>query len=121
MRFSLNRIDAPAGNLTSLLCKDAILFQAIAYTVSGIVHTLAQLRPGESGRVVAVGGDDAVSVRLLELGLLPGEALQVLGVAPLGDPLSISLRGTRLAIRRSDAARVQLANGHSSAASASRS
>jgi Fe2+ transport system protein FeoA len=42
------------------------------------------------------------------MGLLPGEEVEVLGVAPLGDPMAIRVGGTRLALRRRDAARVAL-------------
>lgn len=70
--------------------------------------TLAQLHTGDRGRIIGVRGDDAVSVRLLELGLLPGVEVEVLGVAPFGDPLAVALKGTRLAIRRRDAQRIEL-------------
>ncbi len=72
------------------------------------MFSLDSLRPGERGIIAALSGDDPVTVRLLEMGLLPGEVVEVLGVAPLGDPLAILVRGGRLAIRRRDAARIQL-------------
>ena len=50
--------------------------------------------------------DDAVVQRLLEMGLLEGEEVEVIGFAPLGDPLEIRLRDYRLSLRRSEAARV---------------
>jgi ferrous iron transport protein A len=68
--------------------------------------SLDQLRRGERARVEAVRGDDAVVQRLLEMGLLEGEEVEVLGFAPLGDPLEIRLRDFRLSLRRSEAARV---------------
>ena len=43
---------------------------------------------------------------LMELGLLPGTGVEVLRVAPLGDPIQILVRGCRLSIRRADAARL---------------
>ena len=72
------------------------------------MSSLDRLRPGDRGVIAELIGDDPVTVRLLEMGLLPGEPVEVLGVAPLGDPLAIRVRGTRLALRRIDAARVQL-------------
>ncbi|MFV0443247.1 MAG: ferrous iron transport protein A [Planctomycetaceae bacterium] len=69
---------------------------------------LSLMQTGDRGRIASVAGDDPTSVRLLELGLLPGEDLEVIGVAPLGDPIAIRVRGTRLAIRRRDAVRVAL-------------
>jgi len=56
-----------------------------------------------------VVGDDAVSIRLLEMGLTPGEQVRVIGRAPLGDPLEVEIRGYRLSLRHSEAARVAVA------------
>jgi ferrous iron transport protein A len=70
--------------------------------------SLDQLRVGQRGCVEAVGGDDALMQRLLEMGLIDGEEVEVLGFAPLGDPLEIRLRDYRLSLRRAEAARVQV-------------
>jgi ferrous iron transport protein A len=68
--------------------------------------SLDHLRPGEGGRVMALEGGDALSQRLMEMGLLEGEAVEVLAVAPMGDPLEIRLGDYRLSLRRREAARV---------------
>lgn len=68
--------------------------------------TLATVAVGGQARVADVAGDDAVSLRLLEMGLTPGTAVRVVGQAPLGDPLELELRGYRLSLRRAEAARV---------------
>lgn len=70
------------------------------------MHSLDQIRPGQSARVEGVEGDDAVVQRLLEMGLFEGERVEVIGVAPLGDPMEIRLRDYRLSLRRAEAARV---------------
>lgn len=70
--------------------------------------TLASLHVGERARVLAVEGADGVSVRLLEMGLVPGVEVALLGTAPLGDPLELELRGYRLSVRRSEAERVHV-------------
>ncbi len=70
--------------------------------------SLDQLRPGQRGRVVALAGGDALVQRLLEMGLLEGEEVEVVAFAPLGDPLEVRLRDYRLSLRRSEAARVQV-------------
>jgi ferrous iron transport protein A len=70
------------------------------------MSTLDQLRPGQSARVEALQGDDGIVQRLLEMGLFEGEEVEVLGFAPLGDPMEIRLRDYRLSLRRSEAARV---------------
>jgi Fe2+ transport system protein FeoA len=68
--------------------------------------SLDQLQAGQRARVEAVRGDDALVQRLLEMGLLEGEEVEVVGFAPLGDPMDVRLRDYRLSLRRSEAARV---------------
>lgn len=70
------------------------------------MRSLDQLAVGQRASVAAVQGDDALVQRLLEMGLLEGEEVEVIGVAPLGDPLEIRLRDYRLSLRRREAARV---------------
>ena len=72
------------------------------------MKTLADLAVGSPAKVVRIAGADEVSCRLLEMGLTPGVSLLVLGVAPLGDPLELELRGYRLCVRKSEAARVEI-------------
>jgi len=68
--------------------------------------TLNQLRQGQRARVVSVAGEDGIVQRLLEMGLVDGEEIEVLGFAPLGDPMEILLRDYRLSLRRHEAAGV---------------
>ncbi len=70
--------------------------------------SLDQLRAGERARIAAIQGSDALVQRLLEMGLLEGEEVEVVGFAPLGDPLEIRLRDYRLSLRRSEAARIDV-------------
>jgi ferrous iron transport protein A len=58
--------------------------------------------------VEAVGGDRAFRRRIMEMGLVPGTPVRVIAVAPLGDPLTLELRGGRLSIRKSEAAEVRV-------------
>lgn len=58
--------------------------------------------------MLSVGGERAFRRRLLELGLVPGSEVQVLRVAPLGDPMELTVRGCFLSIRRADAKSVQV-------------
>jgi len=71
--------------------------------------SLAQVAVGQRAAVVDVPGVDAVSLRLLEMGLTPGVQVAVVATAPLGDPLEIEVRGYRLSIRRREAALVAVA------------
>jgi len=70
--------------------------------------TLNQLAKGQLARIVNIAGDDAVSTRLMEMGMIDGEQIQLIGSAPLGDPLEFSLRGYRLSLRSGEAQRVEV-------------
>jgi ferrous iron transport protein A len=70
--------------------------------------SLDQLQRGQRATVTALAGDDGIVQRLLEMGLFEGEEIEVLGFAPLGDPMEIRLRDYRLSLRRSEAARVSV-------------
>ena len=70
--------------------------------------TLDTLQEGERARIVDVVGDDAISVRLMEMGLVEGEEVELVGFAPLGDPIEFRIRGYRLSLRSTEARRVQV-------------
>ncbi len=67
---------------------------------------LSQLRPGERATICEVGGHGALRRRLLDMGVVPGAEVEVVRVAPLGDPVEYMIKGYRLSLRRSEAARV---------------
>lgn len=71
-----------------------------------MARTLVELRPGESARVKEVSGDSNATRRLMDLGLVRGTSIQVVRVAPLGDPIEVTLRGFMLSLRRAEAANV---------------
>ena len=68
--------------------------------------TLNELRIGQRARIEDVTGDDAVAIRLMEMGFTDGEEIEFLGATPLGDPLEFAVRGYRISLRRTEAARV---------------
>ena len=70
--------------------------------------TLDQLQAGQRARIDSFIGDDTVLQRLMEMGLLENEEIEVVAFAPLGDPLEIRLRDYRLSLRRTEAARVRV-------------
>ena len=70
--------------------------------------TLNDLPVGQSGRITAVGGEGALRLRLLDMGLIPRTLVKVVKIAPLGDPIEISLRGYTLTIRRDDAKEIEI-------------
>ena len=70
--------------------------------------SLNSLKEGEKARIVDILGDDAVAVRLMEMGLTEGEEIEVIGFAPMGDPIEFLIRGYRVSLRSSEAQRVQI-------------
>ena len=67
------------------------------HTKESQARTLQELSPGESGMIVSVGNQSgAVKRRLVDMGLTPGTVVKVTKIAPLGDPLEVSLRGYEL-------------------------
>ncbi len=67
-----------------------------------------ELQPGERGRILEVSGEDAITVRLMEMGLTDGEEIELIGRAPLGDPLEFAVRGYRLSLRSEEARRIAI-------------
>ena len=70
--------------------------------------TLADLEKGESRTVLSVRGEDLITRRLMEMGVIPGVAVRMVKSAPFGDPLEIKVRGYSLALRRNEAESVEL-------------
>lgn len=72
--------------------------------------TLDLFEIGESGVVVSVGGEGKVRRRLFDMGLTPGAEVFLRKIAPLGDPIEITLRGYELSLRKEEAKWVTLDN-----------
>src|SRR5262249_26957376 len=68
--------------------------------------SLDQLQIGQRASITGVEGSDALGQRLLEMGLMEGAEVEVLGFAPFGDPIEVRLRDYRLSLRKREAARV---------------
>lgn len=70
--------------------------------------TFEDLKIGQRGIISEVGGEGALRLRLLDMGLIPGTQVQLQKIAPMGDPIQISVRGYDLTIRLEDARRIVL-------------
>lgn len=64
---------------------------------------------GRDARVTAVNGTGPVTRRLMEMGVIPGVAVQVVRTAPFGDPVEVRVRGYSLAMRRNEANAIEVA------------
>lgn len=67
---------------------------------------LKDLSPGEQGKVVRVDAEGALKRRLMDMGLTRGTMVIFRKVAPLGDPIEITVRGYELSIRKDEAAHI---------------
>jgi ferrous iron transport protein A len=64
---------------------------------------LARLKPGEKGRITAIGSIGPLKRRLLDMGVLVGEEVKVEKVAPMGDPIEVRIKSYNLSLRKSEA------------------
>ena len=70
--------------------------------------TLQELKPGQSARILAVGGEGALRQHFLDMGVIPGAQVTVTKLAPLGDPMELRIHGYELTLRLADAAQIQI-------------
>jgi ferrous iron transport protein A len=64
---------------------------------------LAQLKPGQRGKITALGSVGPLKRRLLDMGVLVGELVKVEKVAPMGDPIDVQVKSYHLSLRKSEA------------------
>ena len=72
--------------------------------------TLRDVKVGESAVVSRLAGTGALKRRIMDMGLTKGTGVYVRKVAPLGDPIQITVRGYQLSIRKHEAASVEMAH-----------
>jgi ferrous iron transport protein A len=64
---------------------------------------LAGLKPGQKGKITAIGSVGPLKRRLLDMGVLVGEMVKVEKVAPMGDPIEVRIKSYSLSLRKSEA------------------
>lgn len=64
---------------------------------------LAKMRPGEKGRITGIGVTGPLKRRLMDMGVLVGEEVKVEKVAPLGDPIEVTIKNYNLSLRKKEA------------------
>ena len=72
------------------------------------MKTLKDIRVGQTVRVVKVQGEGAIRRRIMDMGITRGVEIYVRKMAPLGDPMEITVRDYQLSIRKADAAMVEV-------------
>jgi len=70
------------------------------------MKTLKDIAIGHTAKVLSVNGTGSLRHRLLDMGITPKTLIKVRKVAPLGDPIELTLRGYSLTLRKEDAARI---------------
>lgn len=70
--------------------------------------TLNQLTQGQVATVKKVGGEKALRKRLMDMGIIKGAAIEMVKVAPLGDPIAYKIRGYQIALRQSEAKLIEI-------------
>lgn len=72
------------------------------------MKTLRQAKIGDTVKVVKLHGEGAVKRRIMDMGITKGVEVSVRKVAPLGDPVEITVRGYELSIRKADAEMIEV-------------
>ena len=72
------------------------------------MNTLKEVTIGSSAKVVKLHGEGAVKRRIMDMGITKGVEVYVRKVAPLGDPIDVTVRGYELSIRKDDAAMIEV-------------
>lgn len=73
------------------------------------MRTLRDVKIGETVKVTRLNGSGAVKRRIMDMGITKGTEVYVRKVAPLGDPVELTVRGYELSIRKADAEMVEIA------------
>ena len=72
------------------------------------METLKQAKVGSTVKVVKLHGEGAVKRRIMDMGITKGVEIYVRKVAPLGDPVEVSVRGYELSLRKADAEMIEV-------------
>jgi len=78
----------------------------------GNMSTLKEVKVGQSCTVAKLTGTGAVKRRIMDMGLTKGTEVHVKKVAPLGDPIELTVRGYELSIRKDEAASIEVTDVH---------
>ena len=72
------------------------------------MNTLKNVKVGQSAKIVKLHGEGAVKRRIMDMGITKGTVVKIRKVAPLGDPIELTVRGYELTIRKSDAEMIEV-------------
>ena len=89
-------------------CLDEVKSSSIKGESQKVKTTLKDMKPGEKGRVEKLSGNDAVKRRIADMGVIRGSLVEVVRVAPLGDPIDVKIKGYHLSLRKEEAADISV-------------
>lgn len=69
---------------------------------------LSELKPGNKAKIISLAPKSGIKRRLQDMGVLPGEVVEVLKVAPLGDPVEVKIKGYSLSLRKIEAEDIEV-------------
>ena len=72
------------------------------------MNTLRQAKIGDTVKVVKLHGEGAIKRRIMDMGITKGVAVHIRKVAPLGDPIEVTVRGYELSLRKADAEMIEI-------------
>lgn len=72
------------------------------------MRTLKDAKIGETVKVTKVGGEGAIKRRIMDMGITKGVNIKIMKVAPLGDPVEITVRGYELTLRKADCQNIEI-------------
>lgn len=72
------------------------------------MKTLRNVKPGETVKVAKINGEGALKRRIMDMGVTKGVEIYVRKVAPLGDPVEVTVRGYELSVRKADAELIEV-------------
>lgn len=72
------------------------------------MKTMKQVKVGETVKVVKLHGEGAVKRRIMDMGITKGVEVSIRKVAPLGDPIEVTVRGYELSLRKADAEMIEV-------------
>ncbi len=73
-----------------------------------VMKTLKEAKIGETVKVVKLYGEGAIKRRIMDMGITKGVTIKVIKVAPLGDPIEVTVRGYELSLRKADADMIEV-------------
>jgi ferrous iron transport protein A len=69
---------------------------------------LSMLKPGETGKIKKIGANGPLKRRLMDMGILVGEIVMVEKIAPLGDPIEVTIKNYKLSLRKKEAEGIEV-------------